>query len=338
MNEKRRLQGRVPHMPDLHVGSSVSLSAGSGASAIAESEGGLLPFTNLHYNRLVHFFRPRLILCLVLFLFSATCLAQQAPPASGARTLLMPRKLVTGERATLAVLDGNGRLTPGVDVLFSDGEKVTTDATGRALFVAPLNPGTLSATIAGRTGRLSSTILSPPSLPAALEVVTAAPGVASLTDRFELAGAGFCGDADANQVSIGGLPVLVLASSPASLAILPPSALEPGPAQIKVSCGQKTARPFTVVFVSLELEARSGSVAPGERRSLVVHVRGTTAKVSLEARNLSREVAELTGGAVVHATSSGGADNTAKFEVVGKKRGNFAIAIRLLAPLSDPRP
>jgi len=250
----------------------------------------------------------------------------------------MPRKLVTGERATLAVLDGNGRLTPGVDVQFSDGEKVTTDATGRALFVAALNPGTLSAAIAGRTGRVSSAILSPPSLPASLEVVTAAPGVASLSDRFELAGAGFCGDADANQVSIAGLPGLVLASSPASLAILPPSQLEPGPAQIKVSCGQKAARPFTVVFVSLELEARSGSLAPGERRSLVVRVRGSTAKVSLEARNLSREVADLTGGAAVRATSGGGADNTAQFEVVGKKRGDFAITIRLLAPLSDPRP
>jgi len=285
----------------------------------------------------VHSFGPRLILCLVLFLLIATCSAQQAPPASGARTLLMPRKLVSGERATLAVLDGNGRLTPGVDVQFSDGEKVTTDATGRALFVAPLNNGTLSAAIAGRAGRVSSTILSPPSLPASLEVVTAAPGVASLSDRFELVGAGFCGDADANQVSIAGLPGLVLASSPASLAILPPSELEPGPAQIELTCGQKTARPFTMVFVSLELETRSASLAPGEHRTLVVRVRGTPMKVSLEANNLSREVADLTGGAVVRAKSSGGADNTAKFEMVGKKRGNFAIAIRLLAPLSEPR-
>ena len=54
-----------------------------------------------------------------------------ARPISGARILLMPRKIVSGERATLAVLDVAGRLTPGVTVVFSDGEKIKTDATGR---------------------------------------------------------------------------------------------------------------------------------------------------------------------------------------------------------------
>src|SRR5208282_3122519 len=80
------------------------------------------------------------------------CRAQQAPPASGARILLLPRKVVTGERATLAVLDVNGRLTPGVTVDFSNGDKVTTDTTGRALFVAPLNPGVILASLEGRRG------------------------------------------------------------------------------------------------------------------------------------------------------------------------------------------
>ena len=64
--------------------------------------------------------------------------APPAPVASGARILLLPRKIVTGERATLAVLDVNGRLTPGVTVAFSNGDKFTTNATGRAMFVAPL--------------------------------------------------------------------------------------------------------------------------------------------------------------------------------------------------------
>jgi hypothetical protein len=67
---------------------------------------------------------------------SLLCPAQQAPAASGARILLLPRKLVSGERATLAVLDVNGKLTPGVNILFSNGDKITTDATGRAMFVA----------------------------------------------------------------------------------------------------------------------------------------------------------------------------------------------------------
>ena len=249
----------------------------------------------------------------------------------------MPRKLITGERATLAVLDGNGRLTPGADVTFSDGEKVTTDTTGRALFVAPLNPGTFSAGIAGRNGHVASTVLSLPNLPASLEVVTGAPRVASLNDRFELSGEGFCGDADANHVMITGLSGLVLASSPASLMVLPPAELEPGAAQVQVSCGQKVAKPFTIVFVSLELESRGASLTPGEHRTLVVRVHGTSGSVRLEANNLSRDVAELTGGNTVRANSSGGPENVAKFEVVGKKHGNFAISIRLLAPLSEPR-
>ncbi|HME12004.1 MAG TPA: hypothetical protein VKF79_04045, partial [Candidatus Acidoferrum sp.] len=79
--------------------------------------------------------------------------APAAPPASGARILLLPRQLVAGERATLAVLDVNGRLTPGVSVTFSNGDRLKTDTTGRALFVAPLKPGVLFGSIEGRAGR-----------------------------------------------------------------------------------------------------------------------------------------------------------------------------------------
>ena len=101
--------------------------------------------------------------------------------------------------------------------------------------------------------------------------------------------------------------------------------------------GAEVAKPFTIVFVGLELESRGASLTPGEHRTLVVRVRGTSASVRLEANNLSRDVADLTGGAVVRTSSSGGAENAATFEVVGKKRGNFAISIRLLTPLATPR-
>lgn len=309
--------------------------------AVIAGSPALLPFTNLHYNPFVRsFFRffVQPVLGLTFFLLGVgICSAQQAPSPSAARILLIPRKLISGERATLAVLDVNGRLTPGVNVKFSDGEKVTTDATGRALFVAPLNPGTFTAGIEGRSGHVSTSVSSPEGLPSNMEAVTAAPRVASISDRFELSGHGFCGDADANHVTIAGLPGLVLASSPVSLAVLPPAELDPGPAQVKVSCAQKAADPFTIVFVSLELEAKSGTLAPGERRNLAVRVRGTTAKVNLEAHNLAADVAELVGGGTVRAESSGGANNVAKFELVGKKRGNFTISIRLVAPLSSPR-
>src|SRR5580704_10854130 len=58
--------------------------------------------------------------------------APAAPSASGARILLLPRKIGSGEHATLAVLVVNGRLSPGFRVNFSDGDRMTTDTTGRA--------------------------------------------------------------------------------------------------------------------------------------------------------------------------------------------------------------
>jgi hypothetical protein len=79
-------------------------------------------------------------------------------------------------------------------------------------------------------------------------------------------------------------------------------------------------------------------MAPGEKRSLAVRVRGSTAKLNLEARNLAPEVADLAGGITSRASSSGGPDNLAKFELIGKQRGSFVISIRLMSPLSPTRP
>ena len=69
---------------------------------------------------------------------------------------------------------------------------------------------------------------------------------------------------------------------------------------------------------------------------MTVHVRGSASKVTLEARNLAPEVADLEGGATIRAVSSGGTDNSAKFELVGKQHGNFVISIRLVTPASAP--
>jgi len=262
---------------------------------------------------------------------------QLQPPASGARMLLLPRRIVSGERATLAVLDVHGRLTPGVTVNFSNGDRLTTDATGRALFVAPLNPGVIFGSIAGRTERVATAILWPGEAAAAEIQVSSAPQVASLTDRFELFGRSFCGDADANRVTIAGQPAIVLASSPTSLVVLPPQDLRPGPATVEVSCAKRQSPPFSITLVELELEASSLPLKMGERRALSVRVRGTTAKIALEARNLLPEIAELSGGIPLRASSSGGAENFARFEVVGQKNGSFRISIRLVPSLGRPQ-
>lgn len=274
------------------------------------------------------------VLCTVAQVRSFPRPAQQAPPASGARILLLPRRIVSGERATLAVLDVNGRLTPGVTVSFSNGDKLTTNATGRALFVAPLNLGVMFASIEGRPDRVKTVIFSPSEADSSSLEISSAPRVASLTDRFELVGRGFCGEADANQVTVAGQPAIVLAASPVSLVVLPPLDLGAGSASVEISCAKRQAPPFSITLVALELEADASPLKAAEHRILTVHVRGTAAKIALEARNLSPDVAELAGGNPVRLSSSGGAENLAHFDLTGRKNGSFLISIRLVPALA----
>jgi hypothetical protein len=277
------------------------------------------------------------IICVIAQLCSFARPQQQTPAASGARILLLPRRIVSGDRATLAVLDVNGRLTPGVTVNFSNGDKLTTDPTGRALFVAPLTPGVLFASIAGRPGRVTTAVIPPSEAASSSPEIDSAPRVASLADRFEILGRGFCGDADSNQVSVASHPALVLASSPVSLVVLPPMDLGPGPAAVNVSCANHQAPSFAVAFAALDLEADSSPLKSGEHRSLTVRVRGSTAKISLEARNLAPEIAELSGGNPIRLSSSGGAENVARFDLIGRKNGSFLISIRLVPAFARPR-
>jgi hypothetical protein len=260
--------------------------------------------------------------------------AQNAPPASGARILLLPRRIVSGERATLAVLDVNGRLTPGVTVTFSNGDRLTTNATGRALFVAPLNLGVMFASIEGRPDHVKTVIFSPSEAASSSLEISSAPRVASLTDRFELVGRGFCGEADANQVTMAGQPAIVLAASPVSLVVLPPMDLGPGPASVEISCAKHQASPLAMTLVALELEADASPLKAGEHRMLTVHVRGTAVKIALEARNLSPDIAELSGGNPARVSSTGGAENLAHFDLTGRKNGSFLISIRLVPALA----
>jgi len=173
---------------------------------------------------------------------------------------------------------------------------------------------------------------------------TALPEIESLLlldqkkNRFELTGRGFCGDADANHVTVGGRATLVLASSPTSLVVLPPADLDPGEAMVQVNCAKREAQPFSIKFVALSLEADSSPLTPGAHRMLTVRVRGTTSKISLEAHNLAPDVAELSGGNPSRVSSSGGADNAAQFQLVGKQRGSFVVSIRLLSTQTHPRP
>jgi hypothetical protein len=271
----------------------------------------------------------------VTLVYCCAAEGQLPPAASNARILLVPRRMVSGEHATLAVLDVNGRLTPGVTIHFSNGDKVTTDETGRALFVAPLIAGQLFASIEGRPGRVTTSIL-PAREASSGARVEQAPGIASALDRFEMTGSGFCGDADKNEVTIGGQPALVLASSPDSLVVLPPLNPPTGLAEVSVACGKQESAQFKVLFVVLKLEADTSPLQPGQKRTLRVSVEGTKEKLQLEARNLAPDIADLADGNPMRAFSSGEAENVAEFQVTGKKRGKFLISIRLVPVMGKP--
>lgn len=300
---------------------------------------GFLRYRILHYN-LSMLRRPAVALsCIqIAFLLSVFAFGQQSPSAAGARILLLPKQIVSGEHATLAVLDVNGRLTPGVTVTFSNGDQLKTDATGRALFVAPLTLGVLFASIEGRPGRVPTAVVSAPENSSPSLEITSAPRVASLSDRFEITGRGFCGDADANHVVIRGKSALTLAASPESLVVLPPAELEPGPAEVDITCAKRTARAFSLTLVALQLEADSSPLTPGAHRVLTVRVKGTALKVGLEARNLAPDIAELTGGNPLRLSSTGGSENLGRFEIVGRTRGSFVISIHLLSLAAPVRP
>lgn len=272
----------------------------------------------------------RCALLLMTIVAPIATVAQQASAAKNARILVVPRKMVSGDRATLAVLDVNGRLTPGAKIAFSNGDHVTTDATGRGLFVAPLTPGILYATLVGRPGRIPTQVVAASEGKTTETKILTAPHFASLSDRFELQGSGFCGDADKNVVLINGQAALVLAASSESLAILPPEEIEAGPADLTVACGKNQAGAAHLTFLALALQADNSPMKPGQKRTLTVRISGSQEKVALEAHNLAPAIADLEGGNPAKTTSSGGPQNVAVFPLTGRQNGNILVSIRLL--------
>ncbi len=275
--------------------------------------------------------RKRLLACgLVLATLVAGPVSAQDSSNSPGASIILPPKLVAGERASLAVLDAAGRLTSGAVVEFTGGERVTTDATGRASFTAPVAAGVLLARLPGPGVSASTTVIAPPLIQPDGVQVFDYPRVISLADRFAVDGSGFQGEADGNRALLGDQPALVLAASSVALVLLPgPRAVE-GPAQLLIEVGGRSPGPVPVTLVSLELSATKKQLAPGEKGKLSVRVRGSAQRLAIEARNLTPEVIELPRGNVQRVTSGGGASNTAEIELLGLRVGDFSLSVRLV--------
>jgi hypothetical protein len=106
--------------------------------------------------------------------------------------------------------------------------------------------------------------------------------------------------------------------------------LEPGLADVTVSCNKDPASATRVILLSLALEADNSPLQAGQKRTLTVRISGSQERVMLEARNLAPAVAELAGGNPARAISSGGPENLAQFPLTGKQHGNILVSIRLL--------
>jgi IPT/TIG domain len=268
-----------------------------------------------------------LTLLLILPVVGLPAADEQAPSA-----LVLPRRLVAGQPATLAVIAAGGRLLPGVVVECPGGKNVTTDTTGRAFFIAPAGPGVSRAKIPGTQIRAAA-IIQPPEPPVLIEL-TQVPKIVSLHDRFSVRGRGFRGEADRNRVQLGGQTALVLAASPVTLVVLPGPGTAPGPASVVVNVGGAEAS-APLGLVAVEFDA-AHPLAPKKKGSLVVRVRGTEEPLELEVQNLSPGTLRFAHGDFERVPTRGGADNRAEISVKGIAAGDFSFRVRLLTPLAGP--
>lgn len=297
-----------------------------------------------------HFLRKIPGRCLACILFMEGCAAfavAQQPPKPHASPvpwlIILPPKIVVGAPATLAVLDFQGRLLPHIAVELPDGQNVTTGVTGRAMFMAPDQPGRMIAKISSPGIHASATVVAiggsapqaaSPNVAGGVAVLSY-PHVVALRDRFTLEGSGFRGTADSNHVYLNGEPCLIVASSPVSIVALPGPRVPIGEVTLHVTVAGAEAGQFSISAVQLEFSGPEEVVNAGSTGQLTLRARGTTEPLVLEVRNASPAVIQLSKGNVQRVKTSGGDENIAPVEVKFVTDGNYVISARLIS--ADPR-
>ena len=226
--------------------------------------------------------------CMAAFLLPLSALAQSAT-AVKAVTIVLPPKVVAGRPATLAVLGADGRLAPNVMVDMGLNLRVTTDRTGRALFVVPASGAALIAKASGVTA--VALIDAPRILQRRPQWLLLLP-LPDCTTHLRFCAAGLSGDADANLVKINGDFALVLAASPECIVVLAPPKAAAGPAKVSVEVSPTQATPKistsgSLTFVSLEFAPPAPALQPGKKSRFAVNVRGSDQPLRLVVENES---------------------------------------------------
>jgi hypothetical protein len=256
--------------------------------------------------------------------------------------IILPPKVVAGVAATLAVVDASGLLVPKVTVELSGGQRVITDATGRATFNAPRNFGMMVAQLAAPSITAYSFVLAPPAAGASASAsastasvrILSYPRFISKSDKFTVEGTGFRGDPDTNRVFLGEQQCFVLASSPASLVVFPGAHAAAGATSLSVTIAGKGSVSIPVSVVELDLGDSAAGANAGDHENLAVRVRGTQNPMTLQIVNKSPDIVQFSQGPVQQVETSGGENNLAQVMMRGVKEGDYVVAAHLLTTVS----
>jgi hypothetical protein len=253
----------------------------------------------------------------------------QSPSTTWTVTIVLPKKVVAGQPATLAVLGVDGRLAPGVAVeVASDAgspQRVVTDPTGRAYFTTPFSGSVLIARVPG--GSAAALIDSAQAAGISPGITTEA--VVSLHDRFSICGSGLRGDADAILVRLNREPSLVIAASPECIVVLPSSQVEPGPTQVSVEASGNRLSSNTTL-VALDFESPDPALVPGTKSRLLLRVNGSDKSLHIAVDNKTPGVLRFLHGDVQEVLTTGGSRNYAMLPIEVIRSGDFSFHARLL--------
>lgn len=267
----------------------------------------------------------------IAFSFVSFARGQSSVSTTWNVTLVLPRKLVAGQPATLAAFGVDGKLAAGVSVDLGGVQRVQTDKTGRAYFITPLAGNILIAKASGNSAAAMVDPVPPggDSRSAAAEhlAISVAPFV-SLRDAFTICGPGLRGDADVNRVKINGEISLVVAASPYCLSVLPGEKTLPGLAKISVeSAGTEWTAATTLV--SLEFEQPNPPLVPERKSSLVMRALGSDQRLRVIVVNETPGVLRFMRGDAEELLTSGGPQNLAALRVQVIRSGDFSFHARL---------
>lgn len=248
---------------------------------------------------------------------------QNVHQASGV-TIVLPPRVMAGHPATLAILGTDGKLATGIDVDLGNGQIVTTDRTGRALFEVPATGDYVLA----RSGDASAATLIDPATASSEPNAASLPSIVSIHDRLWICAASLRGEADSNEVKISGQPALVMAASPICLVALAPLDAVPGPTNLSIEAPGVHFRAATVL-VSLGFELPEPALKPSEKGQLEVTVQGTGRRLSVVVQNETPDVLKFVRGNLQELATSGGSPNSVAIQVQAITSGSFSFKARL---------